>query len=405
MVMVIPLALSSPYLSGMTGVIFALSLSGYGLTVYNGAIERNKQSLNLFEMTKRARRDEEKLKDLLFMSSFIIFELDQQLTITDASRAPLYPQVSWHLPADLTKEIQNFQRSHRKNDSFEMNVRLERESTWYQFNLRQDENTIYVVALDINNKKKIELELEEQKASQINNSKLAALGEMAGGIAHEVNNPLTILSGNIFKLKRSLKKDKYTKDDLISSLEKMESTIKRISKIIIGLRNLSHPGHASSEKTNIFDVVEDTVGLCQEKFLSQGVNLINKIQGEDELVVRCGHIEFGQILLNLVNNAFDIIKAQDEKFIYLRMANNDDKENISIEICDNGPGAEDPSKLFNPFYTTKDVGEGTGLGLSLSRKIAESHGGSLNYYRENDLTVFKLTLPLCPNDKPEEEAA
>ncbi len=344
--MVLPMAIISPIESGSVGLALGLSAIGYSFVVFQGAMASYKQSMNLYDTSKRAKRDEAKLKDLLHMSSFTILEVNADLDIVESSRAPIPPQVNWYLPIPLKIRVKKFQEAGLNEENFEMSVRLEKKQKWYQFNLRQKGDTTYVVAHDIHEQKLTSIELEEQKVMHINNAKLAALGEMAGGIAHEVNNPLTILSGNVMKVKRLLKSDSIDRENIINSLEKMEMTIKRISKVILGLRNLSHPGHASKEKTNIERVIEDTLGLCQEKFLSKGVHIQEpkrcfKEGSPQELFIKAGHVE---------------------------------------------------------------VGQGTGLGLSLSRKIAESHGGTLHYKREGNLTVFSLCLPKWSEDSPEEVA-
>lgn len=107
------------------------------------------------------------------------------------------------------------------------------------------------------------------------------------------------------------------------------------------------------------------------------------------------------MLLNLINNAFDIIENQEEKEISIRVEEHE--STIAFKVIDNGPGAPNPEKLFLPFYTTKDVGLGTGLGLSLSRKIAESHKGNLTYSREENKTVFTLCLPKWRPSENEED--
>lgn len=249
-------------------------------------------------------------------------------------------------------------------------------------------------------REKTELEMTlKYRAQLIHTSKLTALGEMAGGMAHEINNPLQLLIGFTTLMKKAIKKGKVDQEFLLSRLDKIENTTERISKIVSGLIQFSREGNSKllvPEKVS--KIIEDALRLCRETFEREGIWL--EVEQEDEdLEVICQRIEIQQVIINLLNNSKDALSRLEEKWIKIFVK--DEKDIVKISVIDSGHGIPKDivDKIFQPFYTTKDIGKGTGLGLSVSKGMIESQGGKLGYGLRNGHTVFSFTLTRNPPGK------
>jgi C4-dicarboxylate-specific signal transduction histidine kinase len=237
--------------------------------------------------------------------------------------------------------------------------------------------------------------IEIQKMNAINSARLAALGEMAGGIAHEINNPLTIVSSSVNYLRRLYDGDKLSDDTFNKITTDIEQTLERITKIIKGLKNVSRdPNDFEPVEVSINEILAEVLGLCTERFKNHGINLLLDISPElEKEVIVCDRVQISQALINLLGNAFDALENCPAPWVKVQFEK--DGTNSIIRISDNGDGIsdEDIHKVFAPFYTSKAVGKGTGLGLSISKTILERHGGELRLDTNSEFTSFILTIP------------
>ncbi len=227
----------------------------------------------------------------------------------------------------------------------------------------------------------------------VQTSKFASLGEMAGGIAHEINNPLAIIHGNAGAIKE-LAETPDPDLGLVRLLsERIENTTMRISKIIRGLRSFARDGEADPfDESNVTQIVNEVVDLCRERLAHQSVVLTVE-PFPDSLVIECREIQIVQIIMNLVNNARDAIEELPDKWV--RLCVQDAGDFVEICVSDSGSGVPEKirEKIFQPFFTTKELGKGTGLGLSISKGIVESHRGALFYDSFSPNTRFIVRLP------------
>jgi PAS domain S-box-containing protein len=244
-------------------------------------------------------------------------------------------------------------------------------------------------AVDITERKEMESQIEAS-------ARLSALGMMAGGVAHEINNPLAIIHGSALDLLRRMKEqDSVPLEIARRNGERIVQTANRIAKIIKSMRHLAREGsHDKVRPTPVARIVEETLEVCRERFKNHGVNLLLS-NLDPALSISCRQVQIEQVLLNLLQNAFDAVAEQrGEKWVRLAVFARDG----AAEFCvtDSGPGIplELKTKIMEPFFTTKDVGKGTGLGLSVSRKIVEDHGGTLELREENGHPCFSFRLPL-----------
>ncbi len=239
----------------------------------------------------------------------------------------------------------------------------------------------------------LQKEKEVQRAQLVSSSKLSSLGEMAGGIAHEINNPLAVIDGKVYQLKTLLAKDPINPEAINKSLITIENMVQRISKIIGGLRSFSRDGSSDPyEKAQLKAIIDETIPLCQSRFTQAGVML--KLGTVDEsLRINCRSTEISQIILNLLGNAFDAVESYKEKWVQLDVV--EYNQFFDIRVTDSGTGIpkDIQQKMLQPFFTTKPVGKGTGLGLSISMGIAKAHQGSLFIDQECKNTCFVLRLP------------
>ncbi len=228
----------------------------------------------------------------------------------------------------------------------------------------------------------------EHKTKMINNAKLAALGEMASGIAHEINNPLMIISlqaSKISKLTDNLK--------IKESTEKIIETSRRISLIIKGLKELSIDGEIlKTEVIEVSNFLESIIEISQMKFKSSNIDLIieNDIKPK---FIDVTPVQLSQVLINLLNNSFDAVQVLDEKWIKIKIDEND--KSCIISVIDSGKGIskEVSEKIMNPFYSTKPPQKGTGLGLSISKTIIQKFHGKLYLDKSSKNTKFSIILP------------
>jgi signal transduction histidine kinase len=224
-------------------------------------------------------------------------------------------------------------------------------------------------------------------------SKLMALGEMAGGIAHEINTPLTVMSILASELGKRVEAEAFDKAALRLMTSRMSSTTHKISKIVSGLRAFAREGSGDPLQTsNLSQIIDDTLSLCTEKFRADGIDLRVELPSHEDLRILCRPVEISQVLLNLLLNAKDAVSGVNERWVTIsarRLASR-----IEVSVTDSGQGISSDlrDKIFLPFFTTKELKGGTGLGLSISKGIAEAHSGTLTVDPDSAHTRFILSL-------------
>lgn len=254
------------------------------------------------------------------------------------------------------------------------------------------------ISRDITDRKLTEEKLRFERERSTYSAKMASLGEMAGGIAHEINTPLAVISMLAGQSADLFGDDKPDYNQIMQNISVIEKTTQKIAKIIVGLRAFSRDGKNDPlVATKISQIIEDTLSFSKERIVNHDIELeVANLSEGPELVVDCRASELGQVLLNLLNNAHDaVMEYKGKKWIKietLRVENN----MIEISITDCGPGIPKKNRenLFNPFFTTKEIGKGTGLGLSISKGLVEAHGGTIFLDETCANTRFAFRLPL-----------
>jgi PAS domain S-box-containing protein len=264
---------------------------------------------------------------------------------------------------------------------------------WLEWRTSVVGETIYASGRDLSEKKKMEKEVAEQRAALVFSSKMVALGEMAAGIAHEINTPLAVIGMNAGHARSMIEADITNPAALLRAVEKIESTVERIAGVVKGLRFFARDGSKDRfENVSAKIVLEGAMGLCREFLKNKGIVIL---EGEipESAVIRCRSVQMSQVILNLLNNSSDAIEGQAEPWVKIEVLEQEDS--VLISITDSGPGIdlELRSKIMQPFFTTKEVGRGTGLGLSVARGIIQEHGGELRLDTECPNTRFVIELP------------
>ncbi len=295
------------------------------------------------------------------------------------------------------ERLRAFAASDLELDVFEFQFQLPRqkESRWHlgSFRRARDENWIVSVAIDIHKEKLLLMEAEDQRIRGEQAEKMAVLGEMSSGIAHEINNPLAIIRGKTQLIERDLSTGFGSPETLSRNVTVIRETVDRITKIIRGLQNFARDGRQDPFVLEpVSTIIEDTLNLCHTRFKNNGI-AIHIDSYPSGLEVECRSIQISQVLLNLMNNAFDAVYNLPEKWVRISVTSSESR--IRIRVTDSGAGIpiELHEKIVRPFFTTKPVGKGTGLGLSISYGIVRSHGGSLVVDSNSKNTSFLMELP------------
>ncbi len=248
---------------------------------------------------------------------------------------------------------------------------------------------------DITERLREEKEKEEMKINMFSSAKLSHLGEMATSIAHEINNPLTVIAGKTLNLRKMLVSKNFDVQKSLMALHTVESTVKRISKVIGSLRNISKSLEDNSFcNENIGDIFSDAVNLYMERVKYLNIDL--EITGEDVLTsleVYCNRAQISQVLISIMNNSFEAISQLENKWLRINVIYKNEEISISIKDSGNGIAPNVLNEIFEPFFTTKPLGKGTGLGLAISRTTMNKHNGSLQYDKSSKNTCFIMKLP------------
>jgi diguanylate cyclase (GGDEF)-like protein len=246
-----------------------------------------------------------------------------------------------------------------------------------------------------------EKQSEEQLALEqmLREKRIEALTHMAAGLAHEISNPLAIIHGLADDLSQLAQgQSPVDPHEVQIACEGILKTANRASNILRGLRGFAREAAQDPmQLASIYEIVDQCVELQQDRLARHDVELAIAI-GPDIPGFLCREVQIGQILTNLLNNAFDAITQSDATERWIHVAVMCSQTEINIDVTDSGPGIADHFKahLMEPFFTTKELGLGMGIGLSLSRAIAQDHGGTLTLLSDTKHTTFRLTLPTGP---------
>jgi two-component system NtrC family sensor kinase len=232
----------------------------------------------------------------------------------------------------------------------------------------------------------------------VQSSKMAALGKMAAGIAHEINNPLAVIGEKAGWIKDLLSEEDITQSpnlkEIEDSVHRIEYHVDRAKKVTHRLLGFARRMEPSQEQVDINKTLNNTVDFLENESRYRNIDI--QIDTEGDLPeITSDSSQLQQVFLNIINNAIDALGKNGE--IHIKTSFLSKRNEIKIEIIDNGPGIpkENINKIFDPFYTTKEVGKGTGLGLSIVYSIIEKLGGRIMVASEiGQGTTFTIYLPI-----------
>ncbi len=248
-----------------------------------------------------------------------------------------------------------------------------------------------MIAIAIERQCKENLIKEKEKKLQAI-EKLSSLGVMASGIAHEVNNPLTIISLATQYLSKYINEEEHSIKNITPFINKIQKNIIRIENLIKALKIFSRQETKHNlQPSNLDKIIEEAIEQTKQRIELQNIKLIYENDNKD-LFVEAVPALLTQVFVNILTNSADAVEEVNSPEISIKVVLIN--SNIRIEIEDNGHGIpkEIQNKILEPFFTTKEVGKGTGLGLSLSKSIMDIHGGTLELDRDTEKTRFIVTM-------------
>jgi len=258
----------------------------------------------------------------------------------------------------------------------------------------------------ISSLEKANKELQQAQNELLRSEKLASVGRLAAGVAHEIGNPIGIIFGYL----ELIRKGDISEEEREDFLDRIQSQITRIDRIIGELLGFSRPSSAEVQDIHIHDVIRDTTSMLKPQPIFDEIQIDLALDAPND-TVRANPGQLQQVLVNIMMNAADALSEKDtvnenepEKRLIIESKNTD--HSINVKLIDNGPGMpeEELSRILDPFYTTKDPGKGTGLGLSVSYRIVEGVGGTISVESVlGEGTTIMIDLPLCPDAANVEE--
>lgn len=246
---------------------------------------------------------------------------------------------------------------------------------------------------DVTEHKRAEREIAEHQSRMMNASRMAALGLVAGNIAHEIKNPLAVISGNAELLAEMCQSRQRDEKACMDATARIVRNVERLERIVRGLRNLSREGSRDPfVEYPLHALAAETIELCLPRFNAKEVRLTcHPIPLE--LRVECRPTQISQALLNLLTNALDAVPTHAQQWVHIECEEAEDA--VILSVTDSGRGVPESLReaIFQEFCTTKNDGVSCGLGLSISRAIVEAHEGRLYLDDTASHTRFVMRLP------------
>lgn len=349
-------------------ILFENSSDGYAIFDGRGVIDCNPAALKLLGLNDK--KDLVSLHPAMFSPEF---QPDGEKSSDKSRRMDAMA---------MENGIHDFEWTHRRPDGGELTSLV----TLIRVKLN-GKDALFVIWHDLT-------EIKKNQALLSYKTKMSALGEMAAGLAHELNNPLAIIKGNVFVLRTcTLNKDPEFLNEVERPLRSIEGTVGRMAQIIRGLRDFSREskGDEPFVPAALYSIVQETVSFCSERFRNHSIEL--NINLPDNLLVSCRSVEISQVLLNLLNNACDAIMKLENRWIAINAFQKEQEVIIHVSDSGNGICPNIVDKVMQPFFTTKGPHEGSGLGLSISKGIIEKHGGRISVLAGTQNTTFEIALP------------
>jgi two-component system NtrC family sensor kinase len=261
--------------------------------------------------------------------------------------------------------------------------------------------TIFTTRLTVRHLETADRKMNELNAQLVHADKLAALGKMAAGVAHEINNPLAVIAEKTGWMEDLLTEEEFQKsrnfEEYKKSLRKIEEHVERARKVTHGMLGFARRMEPHLEDVDINEVLHETITFLESYARTNNI-AIEKELGNDLPIIASDRAQLQQVFLNLITNAIDEIGKDGLVCVSSWRINSD----IAVSVRDNGRGIpkEYHARVFEPFFTTKPGGKGTGLGLSITHNIVQNMGGTITLESEKGKgTTFTVRLPIVVPEK------
>jgi signal transduction histidine kinase len=356
----------------------------------------------IFSQNKKFAKQESDIKSILNSLVDCIFVCDSTGKILYANRSfyKSYDKHSFSIPVQLgitsLEEVPNGQNmelsiTNKFEETRAINYSVEKmtDKSYAYFG----ENLFIVSLRDVEELRKNEETIKQQTIQLYETSKLLALGEMASGFAHEINNPLAIISGKLTMIKREVSKAEMDQVSLLKHVTKCQETVVRISKLISGLQALSNSKNNEFELISISDLIRDAQTSAQMQIGGKGIDFRFDESSIINQEIVCNPAQISQVLINLFSNAIHSIEEQESPWFSLAIESNESEFKFIVTDSGSGIPMDIQKKMFEPMFTTNPIGKGVGLGLSTSRAIIETHHGNISVNNKCANTCFEVVLP------------
>ena len=324
----------------------------------------------------------------------------QQLYKRDPQRAPVSARAHFVNPEDRDRYVALLRKSGRL-EGYEVELkRSDGSRFWGELSARmihhKGEQVIVSSTIDQTERRRVNDELARQREILHQSEKLGALGELLAGVAHELNNPLSVVVGQALML-REMANDSAT----AQRAEKIGKAADRCAKIVKTFLSMARQKPSKNTALSVNEVVEAALDVTAYSLRSAGVDVQIHL-AEDLPPVRGDIDQLNQVLTNVIVNAQNALQsAEGERSLRINTLYRPQRGEVVIKVKDSGPGIPEPirSRIFEPFFTTKEVGAGTGIGLAFCHRIVDAHGGRIKVAsRPGEGATFVIALPARPRE-------